>query len=49
MLMKRLPNLRYSDFIHNYRTLNVRVLWGVDQCNLFSVTMVGRRVNSFRC
>ena len=25
-LLKRLPNLRYSDFIHNYRTLNVRVL-----------------------
>ena len=22
---------------------------GVDRCNLFSVTMVGRRVNSFRC
>ena len=25
-LLKRLPNLRYSDFIHNYQTLNVRVI-----------------------
>ena len=25
-LLKRLLNLRYSDFIHNYRTLNVTVL-----------------------
>ena len=47
--MKRLRILRYSDFIHTYRTLNVRVLRGVDRCNLFSVTMAGRRVNSFRC
>ena len=48
-LMTLLRSLRYSDFIHTYRTLNVRVLRGVDLCNLFSVTMVGRRVNSFRC
>ena len=48
-LMKRLPNLRYSDFIHNCRTLNVRVLYGVGRCNFFSVTMVGMRVNSFCC
>ena len=26
VLLKRLPNLRYSDFIHNDGTLNVRVL-----------------------
>ena len=26
-----------------------RVLRCIDRCNLFSVTMVGRRVNSFRC
>ena len=48
-LMKRLRSLRYSDVIHTYRTFTVRVLRGVDLCNLFLVTMVGRRVNSFRC
>ena len=48
-LLKRLPNWRYGDFIHNYRTLTVRVLYGADRYNFFSVTMVGRRVNSFRC
>ena len=42
--MKRKRSLRYNDFIHICRTLR-----GVDRCNLFSVTMVGRRVNSFRC
>ena len=47
-LMKRLQRLCYSEFIHTYRTLNASVLQGVDWCNLFSVTMVGRRVNSFR-
>ena len=44
-LMKRLR----SDFIHTYRTLNAGWLRGVDWCKLFLVTMVGRRVNSFRC
>ena len=45
-LVKRLRSLCYNDFIHTYRTLNARVLLGVDWCRLFSVTMIGRRVNS---
>ena len=48
-LNKWLLSLSDNDFIHNFRTLNVRVLWCVYCYNLLSVTMVGRRVNSFRC
>ena len=48
-LTKQLLNLSDSAFIIKYRTINVRMFGGVDRCNLFSVTMVGRRVNSFRC
>ena len=48
-LMKRIRSLYYSDFIHTERTLHASGLRDVDWCNLFSVTMVGRRVNSFRC
>ena len=47
--VKRLCRLRDSNIITNYRALNISVSRFGRMCNLFSVTMVGRRVNSFRC
>ena len=45
-LTKRLiSHLRLRHYSH-YRTLKVKMLTGADHCNLFKVTMVGRRVNT---